>query len=138
MFIAVFTVVGLEAIDPGDGNELGSRPHEETSVVGAIGDRRVELASHAGAAGDERGGGVAIHFLETGDWNQVTLVHGVDEVGQGKGLGLVRGDVEHARVRAACQVGDLDAKSFGWARVQIREGFVDEDHVGGSDEGDRE
>ena len=61
--------------------------------------------------------------------------HADDAVGQGQGLGLVVGDVEHGGGEPLVQQQDLPPGGAAEFRIQVAEGLVEQEHLGVPDDG---
>ena len=132
------------AEDDGAGNARALGDHAQAAgqrrkggAVGAAG----ELAGqrvHRGAsdeAGDEQGRGTPVEVERRADLLHPAAVHHHDAVGQRHRLHLVMGDVDRRRPHAAVELADLEAHLDAQRGVEVRERLVEEEGVGGPDDG---
>ena len=58
-----------------------------------------------------------------------------DLVGQGHGFDLVVGHVDHGGADALVQAGDLDAHLHAEEGIEVRQGFIEQEHLRFADHG---
>ena len=123
----------------GLGPPLGS-----TARVAPLGRRRALAVDGAGEevhlraadeAGDELVVGVLVELEGGAELADVAGVEDDDAVGEGHGLDLVVGDVDHGGVEAVVQLGDLDPHLDAQAGVEVGERLVEQEHARVADDG---
>ena len=99
---------------------------------------RRRLLDHAGQdvhpgtadeAGHEQVGGVFVQLKRRADLLDHAASQHHDAVGQGHGLDLVVGDIDHGRAQRAMQARELVAHLDPQGGVQVRQGLVKQEHL---------
>ena len=117
-----------------DGARAGAHRHLAAAGLHHLGGDQVHLGA-ADELGHEAIGRPLIQLHRRADLFDPSAVQHHDPVGQGHGLHLVMGDVDHGRAQPLVQRRELIAHAHPERRVQVRQGLVEQEDLGFTHDG---
>ena len=122
-------------LDPASEANVDARAERQSNPgLVAVDGRNASLEEihrrRADEAGDEPVGRILVELERRADLLDAAGIHDHDAVGQGHGLDLIVGDVDHRRGKLALEAGDLDTHADAERRVEIGKRLVEEKELG--------